>query len=167
VSVHENDQTVSHITVLADPTLASVTAAESAVAAFKLALRELGEPVPANAVRAVLTTSGLRLEVTAAAVATREHYGTPAPVEEIAEFIGDAPQAETLFDEPAPFEVGDKVRITGDTADWDHRRAPGTEGVLVDVDPREALVATDPTHTAWGDGPADARWVHLEDLEHA
>lgn len=167
MSLHENDQTVSYIPLSGDPTIGSVRGAEEAVKAFKTALRELGEYVPANDVRAALTTSGLRLEVTAAPATTTEHYGTPAPVEEIAEFIGDAPQAETLFDEPAPFEVGDKVRITGDTAGWDHRRAPGTEGVLVDVDPREALVATAPTHTEWGVGPDDARWVHLEDLEHA
>src|SRR5690606_37066479 len=112
-SLHENDQTVSYIPLSGDPTIGSVRGAEEAVKAFKTALRELGEYVPANDVRAALTTSGLRLEVTAAPATTTEHYGTPAPVEEIAEFIGDAPQAETLFDEPAPFEVGDKVRITG------------------------------------------------------
>lgn len=105
MSVHENDQTVSHITILGDPTLASVSVAESAVAAFKLALKELGELVPANDVRAVLTTSGLRLEVTAAPTTTVEHYGTPAPVEDIAEFIGDEPK----------FADGDTVRVTGNS----------------------------------------------------
>jgi hypothetical protein len=166
VSVHENDQTVSHITVLADPTLASVTAAESAVAAFKLALRELGEPVPANAVRAVLTTSGLRLEVTAAAVATREHYGTPAPVEEIAEFIGDAPQAETLFDEPATFEVGDKVRITGNGPGGDpeviqHFLPVGAVGVVVSV------VVAELARVALVRVGEKENYVSLRHLEHA
>jgi hypothetical protein len=167
VSLHENDQTVSYIPLSGDPTIGSARVAEEAVKAFKTALRELGECVPANDVRAVLTTSGLRLEVTAAPATTTEHYGTPAPVEEIAEFIGDAPQAETLFDEPAPFKVGDKVRITGDTADWDHQRAPGTEGFLVKVLTDDALVATSLARTAWGEGPDDARYVHFEDLEHA
>lgn len=167
MSVHENDQTVSYIPLAGDPTVGSVRVAEEAIKAFKTALRELGEPVPANDVRAALTTSGLRLEVTEAPRTTREHYGTPAPVEEIAEFIGDAPQAETLFGETAPFKVGDKVRITGDTQEWDHGRAPGTEGEIVQLLEDDALVATDPTRREWGAGPYDARYVHLEDLEHA
>lgn len=167
MSVHENDQTVSHIPLSGDPTVGSVRVAEEAIKAFKTALRELGEPVPANDVRAVLTTSGLRLEVTEAPSSTVEHYGTPAPVEEIAEFIGDAPQAETLFDEPAPFKVGDKVRITGDTQDWGHKRAPGTEGEVVRLLDETALVATDPTRREWGEGPYDARWVRVDDLERA
>lgn len=97
MSVHENDKTVAHIAMIGNPELATVVAAESAVAAFKLALKELGERVPANDVRAVLTTSGLRLEVTAAPTTSVEHYGTPAPVEEIAEFIaGKHYSAEAL-----------------------------------------------------------------------
>src|SRR5690606_13321054 len=167
VSLHENDQTVSYIPLSGDPTIGSVRGAEEAVKAFKTALRELGEYVPANDVRAVLTTSGLRLEVTAAPATTTEHHGTPAPADEIAELIGDAPQAETLFDEPAPFEVGDKVRITGDTQEWEHERAPGTEGVVVQVLTDDALVATSLARTEWGEGPDDARYVHFADLEHA
>src|SRR5690606_35064673 len=115
VSVHENDQTVSHIPLSGDPTVGSVRVAEEAVKALKTALRELGEPVPANDVRAVLTTSGLRLEVTAAPSTTVEHYGTPAPVDEVAEFLG----------EKEPFAVGDRARIAGSGPGG----APETEGI--------------------------------------
>lgn len=166
MSLHENDQTVSYIPLSGDPTIGSVRVAEEAVKAFKTALRELGEPVPANDVRAVLTTSGLRLEVTAAPATTTEHYGTPAPVEEIAEFIGDAPQAETLFDEPAPFKVGDKVRITGNGPGGDlvaiqHFLPVGAVGVVVSVTVAEiarlALVRVGEKEN----------YVSLRHLEHA
>jgi hypothetical protein len=105
--------------------------------------------------------------VTAAAVATREHYGTPAPVEEIAEFIGDAPQAETLFDEPAPFEVGDKVRITGNWPEggdpaviW-HCLPVGAVGVVVSV------VVAELARVALVRVGEKENYVSLRHLEHA
>lgn len=120
MSVHENDKTVSIVPLVGNPDLATVAAADSAIAAFRLALKELGEPVPANDVRAVLTTSGLRLEVTAAPTTTVEHYGTPAPVAEIAEFIGDEPTAEATHELSVGaldrLPVGARVRdMDGDT----------------------------------------------------
>lgn len=153
MSVHENDQTVSVVHLIADPTLASVSAAESAVAAFKLALKELGERVPANDVRAVLTTSGLRLEVTAAPTTTVEHYGTPAPVEEIAEFIGDR------------FQPGEKIRALRDTESWGGTEISAgavlTVGEGTDSAAYEEPVDDEDTHTliAGRDAQRSAEWL--------
>ncbi|WP_036959331.1 hypothetical protein, partial [Promicromonospora kroppenstedtii] len=138
---------------------------QAAIYAFKTALRELGEPVPANDVRAVLTTLGPPPGGHRAPTTTVEHYGTPAPVEEIAEFIGDE----------KPFAVGDKVRVTGNGSP-EHAYKIGEVVELVSepgnsdgLDAFGPAAVLDRYPEAWRTRRMDGlhQWVHPDDLEAA
>jgi hypothetical protein len=160
VSLHENE-TMSAV-VGAQVDSPDPTEAESIIAAFLVALGELTE-APKNSYRAIVTRKGLQVEVFDDGHPAVRTYGTPAPVEEIAEFIGDAPQAETLFDEPAPFKVRDKVRITGNGPGGDpegirHFLPVGAVGVVVgELSRYSALVRVGEKEN----------YVSLRHLEHA
>lgn len=154
MSVHENETMSAVVHAAADVTPGD---AERIVGAFLLALGELDYEVPSNSYRAILTRAGLKIEVFDDGKPAVKTYGTPAPVEEVAEFLGE---------EPAHFDVGDEVLVTGDSKLMYHGRA-GRTGEIVEIHPDRALVATSPTRRAWGLGPRDARWVAVEDLERA
>lgn len=106
MSVHENETTSAVVPTGADVSPAD---AEQVIAAFLVALRELGYGAPKNTYRAVVTRKGLQVEVFDDARTTTEHYGTPAPVEEVAELL-DGPGHWGFA---ADFAPGDKARVVG------------------------------------------------------
>jgi hypothetical protein len=163
VSLHENETMSAVIHAAAE---AGPGDAERIIGAFLAALGELGYERPSNSYRAIITRAGLKVEVYDDGKPAVKTYGTPAPVEEIAEFIGDAPQAETLFDEPATFEVGDKVRITGNGPGGDpeviqHFLPVGAVGVVVSV------VVAELARVALVRVGEKENYVSLRHLEHA
>ena len=91
MSVHEVDVTLSSHTIYegSGSPGADIRVAQAAIEAFKLALKELGEPVPENGYRVILSVEGLELEVRQGPTTTVTNYGTPAPVEEIATFLDE------------------------------------------------------------------------------
>lgn len=78
--------------------------AEQVIAAFLIALSELTDEAPANSYRAVATRSGLQIEVFDDAPGVRT-YGTPAPVEEVVAFLGEAEAARSRIALPADGEA--------------------------------------------------------------
>lgn len=85
MSVLENGKTSSVVGAQVDKP--DPREAEAIIAAFLTALDELDVEVPANSYRSLVTRSGLQIEVFDDAGPTVTHYGTPAPVEEIATFL--------------------------------------------------------------------------------
>lgn len=112
MSVHENEHTsaVVHSTANSDP-----RDAEATIAAFLIALGELGYDAPNNSYRAIVTRSGLQVEVFADAPDPRTE---DVPVEEIAEMLHPRTVAKAA---DAPLANGDKVRVT----------APGRHGFAI------------------------------------
>lgn len=116
--------------------------AERVIAAFLLGLGELGYEVPTNSYRAIVLRSGLHIEVFDDGKPAVRTYGTPAPVEEIAEILapspadGEALTAEALDALPVGRRVRDRVGDTWEKepdGDWGFVAAsagPGEERSL-------------------------------------
>lgn len=114
-----------------DMSLVEPADAERIILAFLDALGELGTAAITNSYRVFRGSAGVFVEVFDDGSPAIRTYGTPAPVEEIAEFLGET--------EPE-FKVGDKVRVTdkGEAGGHDgspawHAHDVGAEGTVTSL----------------------------------